>query len=302
MLRMKNENKAIVALVLGHFIWGVSFVFSKICLTYASPFVYIGQRFTIAISLMGILIATGRVKVSFKGKKLGQLALLGLFEPVLYFVCENYGILYTSATFSGMMIAMIPISSMALAALFLKERPSFLQILFSVISVAGVVMVSVKGTGGEGAVPTKGVLLMLGAVLTASGYQLMTRKLSGEFTAFERTVFMFLEGAVAYVTLMLLENFRQPMAMLEPLMNVRYVVALLFQGTLSSVGAYFFQNYAMTYLPINRVAPFANMTTAVSLFAGVVFLHEPFGLVMIPASLMILGGVWGVQHFAPKEE
>ncbi|MBQ2896313.1 MAG: DMT family transporter, partial [Oscillospiraceae bacterium] len=227
---------------------------------------------------------------------------LGLFEPVIYFVCENYGILYTSATFSGMMIAMIPISSMVCAALFLRERPSPLQVLFSVISVSGVVMVSVRGTGGEGAVPVKGVLLMLCAVLSASGYQLMSRKLSGEFTAFERTVFMFLEGAVVYVGLMLLENAREPMAMLKPLMNWRYVVALLFQGTLSSVGAYFFQNYAMTYLPINRVAPFANMTTAVSLFAGVVFLHEPFGLVMIPASLMILGGVWGVQRFARKEE
>lgn len=298
---MKNENKAMIALVLGHFIWGVSFVFSKICLTHATPFIYIGQRFMIAMALMGAMIATGKVKVSFKGKKLGRLALLGLFEPVIYFVCENYGILYTSATFSGMMIAMIPISSMAFAALFLRERPSFLQVLFSVISVAGVVMVSVKGTGGEGAVPLKGVLLMLGAVLSASGYQLMSRKLSDEFTAFERTVFMFLEGMVVYVLLMLLENARQPMAMLEPLMNGRYVVALLFQGVLSSVGAYFCQNYAMTYLPINRVAPFANMTTAVSLFAGVVFLREPFGFVMIPASLMILGGVWGVQKFAKQE-
>jgi len=299
---MKNENKAMIALVLGHLIWGVSFVFSKICLTYATPFVYIGQRFAIAVALMGFLIATGKVKVSFRGKKLGQLALLGLFEPVLYFVCENYGILYTSATFSGMMIAMIPISSMAFAALFLKERPSLLQIVFSVVSVAGVVMVSVNGTGGEGAVPLRGVLLMLGAVFAATGYQLMTRKLADDYTPFERTAFMFLEGAVVYVTLMLLENACQPAAMLEPLMNWRYVVALLFQGTLSSVGAYFSQNYATTYLPISRVAPFANMTTAVSLFAGVVFLHEPFGLVMVPASLMIIGGLWGVQRFAKKEE
>jgi len=299
---MKNESKAMIALIVGYCIWGVSFVFSKICLIHASPFIYIGQRFTIAIALMGALIATGRVKVSFKGKKLAPLFLLGLFEPVLYFLCENYGILYTSATFSGMMIAMIPISSMALAALFLKDRPNLLQVIFSVISVAGVVMVSVKGTGGEGSVPLKGVLLMLGAVLTASGYQLMTRKLAGEFTAFERTVFMFLFGAVVYVALMLLENIHQPRAMLEPLLNWKYVVSLLFQGTLSSVGAYFFQNYAMTYLPVSRVAPFANLTTVVSLFAGVLFLREPFGLVMIPASLMILGGVWGVQKFAEKEE
>ena len=76
---MKNENKAMIALILGSCIWGVSFVFSKICLTYADPIVYIGQRFVIAMALMGLMIAAGKVKVSFRGKKLGQLALLGLF-------------------------------------------------------------------------------------------------------------------------------------------------------------------------------------------------------------------------------
>jgi multidrug transporter EmrE-like cation transporter len=40
---------------------------------------------------------------------------------------------------------------------------------------------------------------------------------------------------------------------------------------------------------------FANLVTAVSVFAGTVFLHEPFSAVGLICCIMVLAGIFGVQ-------
>ena len=55
-------------------------------------------------------------------------------------------------------------------------------------------------------------------------------------------------------------------------------------------------NYANSYLPVAKTTAFCNLTTVISLFAGVVFLGEPFGPVSLAASVMIVLGIWGVQR------
>ena len=47
---------------------------------------------------------------------------------------------------------------------------------------------------------------------------------------------------------------------------------------------------------------FANLTTAVSVFAGVVFMHEPFSWLGLLFCLLILAGIYGVQKTAPKRD
>ena len=54
-------------------------------------------------------------------------------------------------------------------------------------------------------------------------------------------------------------------------------------------------NYANNYLPVAKTTAFCNLTTVISLFAGVIFLGEPFGALSLLASVMIVLGIWGVQ-------
>ena len=46
---------------------------------------------------------------------------------------------------------------------------------------------------------------------------------------------------------------------------------------------------------------FSNLTTAVSVFAGVVILHEPFSWWGLLFCLLILVGIYGVQRMSPPE-
>lgn len=275
-------------------IWGVSFIFSKIAFAYADPIVLLAWRFALAFGLMTIIKQVCHIRFSVTGKPVGKLLLLGIFEPIIYFICENYGVLYSTATFSGVMIALVPISALICSTIFLKERPTLLQAVFSVLSVAGVLLMSVT-PGSEGLATWKGAVLMTGAVLSATIYLIIARNIAAEFTPFERTYCMFLEAFVFFALLALISN-RQDMArMIEPWKHDEFLQAVLFLGILSSIVAFFCQNFYVTYLTVAEGVVFSNLVTVVSIVSGVLILHDPFTLMTIPASILIIGGVVGVQ-------
>ena len=104
---MKTSVLATLAGLLGYSIFGFSFLFSKIALGLTTPFVLLSVRFLTAFLVMNVLVLTGRMKLSLRGKPVKMLLLLGLVQPVVYFICENYGIALTSASFSGIMLGII---------------------------------------------------------------------------------------------------------------------------------------------------------------------------------------------------
>ena len=55
---------------------------------------------------LNFIIPIFRVSMSFRGKPMGRLLLLGIVQPVIYYICENYGIAMTSTSFSGLMLAL----------------------------------------------------------------------------------------------------------------------------------------------------------------------------------------------------
>ena len=98
--RMNEKVLPIVAAVVGHSIWGFSYLFTRMALSVTSPDVLLTVRFSIAFLILNILILTGKFKLSLKGKSAGLLAAFSIMEPI-YFYCESYGILYTNVTYSG---------------------------------------------------------------------------------------------------------------------------------------------------------------------------------------------------------
>ena len=66
-------------------------------------------------------------------------------------------------------------------------------------------------------------------------------------------------------------------------------------------------NYALTHISVTITASFSNLTTVVSVLAGVLLLHEPFSILQVIAVALILLGVYGVNKLgarpdAPQQE
>ena len=89
MKHFSDECKGMLAALGGNAIFGLSFLFSKTAMGTATPLVLLSSRFLLSFVILNLLLLTGRVKVELRGKPLGRLFLLGLFQPVAYFLCEN---------------------------------------------------------------------------------------------------------------------------------------------------------------------------------------------------------------------
>ena len=299
----KTKVKLLLAAIISHVFWGFSFLCTRAALDVADMYVLLSHRFLLAFLIMNVLLLFGVVKVSFKGKGKRILLplLMGLMEPVVYFIGEEYGVLHSTTIFSGVMIAVIPIVSIFAAWPILKERPTLGQVLFSFLSVGGVIGIGLLNKS-SGTLDWIGVAGLIVAVLSAAAYGVIDRGTSAEFTAFERTYMMIGMGAVCFTPIALARVRFNLGAFMQPLGTWSYLGSILFLGVCCSVISYFLLSYMATYMTVTRSAAYANLTTAVSVFAGAVFLKEPLSWLGVLFCAVILVGIFGVQVTARKGE
>lgn len=194
---MNNERKAMIAAAAAYCIFGLSYLFSSVALgVVGDPVVLLSIRFCITFIALNILVATKIMKLNLKGKNLLPAVILGLIQPVAYFFMENYGLMYTSTAFTGMISSISPIFSALLGALMLREIPTRKQWVFIGISIAGFMMVSLGANEGENTL--SGCLCLIGAYVSGAFYSILVRRLSKIFSAFELTYIMFTVGFVFF--------------------------------------------------------------------------------------------------------
>ncbi len=290
----KRRFKLILAAIVSHGAWGFSFLASRKGLDAAPVFVLLSHRFGLSFLVMNLLLLMGMGKVDLRGKALWKPILLGLMEPVVYFFGEQYGILHSNTSFSGVMIAMIPIVSTLAAAPVLGEKPTVGQLLFSLLSIGGVVGLGMMNRN-SGQLDWIGVVALIVAVLSAGAYTLIGRGISRAYTPFERTYMMMGVGTAVFTPIALIQTRGSVTDYIRPLGQPTYLAAILFLALVCSVACYFLSAYTITYMTVARETVFSNLTTAVSVFAGVIFLHEPFTWFGALCCLVIFVGIYGVQ-------
>lgn len=295
MQKDKSKGLPLLFAFLANVIFGFSFLFSKIVLTVAVPSVVVALRFTVAFFILNCILLTGKVKVNLKGKNIKLLLLLGVFHPIMYFICESYGLKFSATSFAGTMMALIPIACLIFGTIFLKEKARRFQIFCALISVVGVFLTTFGQKSGS--FNLIGFVLLLGAVISGSMFMVLSRKISEEFSAFERTYVMFALGSITFVSIALIQCKDNIQGMLlAPITNLNFCLSIIFLAVFCSIGAFMLLNYATTYLDVAKTSIFANITTVISILAGVIILNEKFGFYQILGSVIIILSVYGVNR------
>jgi drug/metabolite transporter (DMT)-like permease len=297
---MTSERKGMLAAAIAYGIFGLSYLFSKMALEITEPAILLGARFTITFALLNLLAFTRVLKLNLKGKPLAGPLLLGLLQPVLYFLLENYGIKYTTTSFAGILSSISPVFTAVLGALLLRERPNARQWLCIALSILGVMMVSLGSTGGENTLA--GCLCLLGAYFSGAFYSILVRRLSRRFSAFELTYIMFAMGFFFFAGLAFFQYRGHTLPMLfNALTHRQFAVAVVYLGAFASVGAYMLSNYSLARLPVTRASIFTTFSTVVTVFSGVIVMNDAFTCSSALSFLLILTGVCGVNRFATPE-
>lgn len=210
------DNKAVVYLlsVLAIVLWGMSYIWSDRLIALGVPISYFVplRIFVAGIILLLFNILTKNFRLIAR-KDIWKFLLLALFEPLIYFFCETYGIKETgSPTISAMIIASVPIFSVGAGVLFFKERISILNGFGIAVTLAGICLVLLKQGGDEG-VPQNfilGVVLLMIAVFSEVGHASLTKLLADGYKPQVIVMYQFLIGTVYFLPFFLtrgIENF-----------------------------------------------------------------------------------------------
>ena len=294
---MNTKTIAALAALLGYAIFGFSFLFSKIALNLTTPLVLLAVRFIVAFALMNVIIFVGKLPFSLKGKPVRYLLLLGVIEPVVYFLCENYGIQMTTTSFSGIMLGTIPVCGLIFGRLLLKAHFTPFQWACAVGSICGVALTS---AGGEVAFSTLGVVLLVCAAMTAALFNVISTGIAPKFSAVERTYIMLALGCAVFPVVALLENRNDLSALAAPLTAPGFWVAVLYLAGFSSVGAFFLLNFAMSHVSLAITSIFANFSTVISVLAGIFIMGDDFTPAQIAGIVLITLCVAGVSLSGKK--
>ena len=285
-------------------IFGLSFMFTKQALETLPTTLLLSYRFALAAILLTILWLTGLIKLNYRGKPLKELFVLTIFQPIAYFIFETTGVRLTSSSEAGIMIALIPVFVTIFAAVFLKERPGKAQLVFILSSVLGVVFIVLMSGSSDSSGHLAGILSLFGAVLAAGVYNILSRKLSKSFTPVEITFVMMWTAAIAFNTFTIISGIvnSQTIRYFTSLKTMSTLIPILYLGILSSVCAFFMVNYMLSKLPAASSSVFSNLTTVISIVAGVLVRHEAFHWYQVAGGFMIILGVWGTNRYKPQPE
>ncbi len=294
---MSPVHKGYVAAILQALITGFSFLLVKVALTETGIFDLLAYRFAVAALLALIPIFNGKVKVEIAAADRQWILLLSLLYPCLFFLLQTLGLARMTSAEAGIIQAAAPIFTLILASLFLQEKTPGLQKLFILLSVAGMVFISLmKGTAVEN-YSFLGVAFLLLSTLSLAGYNVLTRRLTGRYSPFTLSCLITFPGFLLYLGLALIKHMLAETlsSFFAPLQNPAFILAVLYLGGLSSLGSSYLMAYALARLEAARVSVFSSLATVVALAAGIAVLHEPVGWYHFLGTAMILAGVIGTN-------
>lgn len=275
--------------------WGASFPCTRLLLdagiTPTEIFVYRS-----AIAYIGLLVFS-RFKMSFWGWHDELLAVLcGLTGGAMYFVLQNIALKLTLLSDVVIVIAVNPLLTTILAAMFLKEEHfSWKILLSSMVAFAGVAVVTFRDgfVWGNGLL---GNLLAFLAALSWAVYCIILKKVQGRHSTLSITRKVMIYGTLCALPVMFLEP-RTPFA---TLMQTDVLLNMLFLALICSMAAFFIWNLVIKKIGAIRSSNYLYLDPIVSILMGVIMLNERVGIVAVIGCALVLLGVILVEKASVK--
>ncbi|MDE6479961.1 MAG: DMT family transporter [Muribaculaceae bacterium] len=273
--------------------WGCSFIASKVLMEGAgmTPVEVYVYRFLLAYLMM--LAFTFREIRSKTWKDELQMALCGICSGTLYFLLENYALIYTTTGNVSLLSAISPIFIAILLSVIYKTKMKRGEILGSVVAFAGVAFVILsesisKGLGME--IHPTGDFLAILCALSWAVYSIAIKRLIPLYNTLFLTRKLFFYGLITSMPLLLIQREPLHLGVLFDFSHPVYLLNLLFLAVMCSSMAYLLWNESMKIIGPLATNNYLYIQPPVTMFAGCLLLGEtiyPFGYV--GCALVLLG-------------
>lgn len=270
--------------------WGISFVATKAALREISPTTLIFSRFAIGSVVLFAIVRTLPPREAWP-----SLALMGFIGVFIHQMLQAHALTMTSAVHTGWLIAITPIWSAILAAIFVHERFGPLKVLGLIGGTAGALLVITRGDFSPsvlGLPSTRGDLLILVSTVNWAIYSVVGHPTIRRLGPRRAT-----SGAILIGTLMLTPLFviRAGWRELPRLTSIGWL-AVLFLGICCSALGYLFWYGALEKVEVSRVAAFLHIEPIVTFVAALSMLHETVTATTVVGGLLVIASVLLTQY------
>jgi len=247
-------------------------------------------------SFIFLFFLRGFRNINFRKKDIKYLVLMAVCEPCIYFIFEARAIQLTTASQAGVITAILPLLVAIAARIFLKEYISKQTLAGFTLAVVGAVWLSVGGESTESAPnPILGNFYEFMAMVTATGYMIILKRLSSHYSA------MFLTAVQAWVGAIFFSFFLfSPTTVLPTEIDMSAVLAIVYLGSAVTLGGYGLYNYGASLIPANQAAAYINLIPIFTVILGFLLLNESFTVPQYFAAALIFTGIYLSQKRAPK--
>jgi drug/metabolite transporter (DMT)-like permease len=275
-------------------VWGTTFIATKILLESFQPIEVLVIRFVIGylgLALYDLLVTrkkgVAKVKTSLKEEAL--FALAGASGVLMYYMLENFALMFTYASNVGILVSLAPLTTALLAFIFIKEEPLRINFIVGfVIATFGAFFVMFNGQINL-KLSIKGDILALLATFGWAIYSITLKKIGSTqlpVTTYTRKIFFW--GILFMIPGAIVTNFSLHLNSFT-LINT---LLIAFLGLGASATCFVSWNYAVKILGVLKTSAYIYLTPLVSLFTAALILGEKVTLMAFIGCLMILAGLY----------
>jgi drug/metabolite transporter (DMT)-like permease len=289
---MRNHqlgSAPITALVLAAACWGGATVITKHVLTDVPPLTLLVLQLTVSVVFLWAIVLVQRLRMPGR-RDIVRLGGIGILNPGLAYTFGLLGLSQTTASMSTLLWAAEPILILGLAWLILRERLTRTLLAFSLLAIAGVVLVARIDVGVDQTSLLLGNGLILIGVACCALYTVLTRRM---VTDLDPVLIVVLQQTVAWVWALAiwpLEWGREGAVTLTAISPASWGWAAL-SGVLYYALAFWCYIIGLKQLPASMVGQFLNLIPIFGVAGAYLFLGERLTVVQAIGGVLILVAV-----------
>lgn len=284
--------------ILSQLLFGFAYLFMKMGMAVVeqNTVKFLSFRFGLGFLVMTLILAAGFQKVRYKGRPVHLILICGLFNPLISQVLETTSTTYAPASQIALYASAMPALMLIFAALINREYPTRSQIVFVLVTMAGVLVTNLSDKSETG-LTALGLFLIIASNLVIALGRIMVRRASKVFTSFEIVYITTAIGAAAFTLISVGSHIvSAPFSeYFSGLFCPQFLIAVFYMGIGSCVGAFLLMTYASAHLPVAVFASTCTLSTVVAIVSGVVLLKETFQPADILGTVIILIGIIGIS-------
>ena len=291
-----------LALIIAHLIWGANFVVAKVTLQEFPPMSLAFLRFSIAaLLIVPFFLAVGKSRhahtqnnlVKIDKKDLPKLIAIGLLVITFNITFFFEGITRTSATNASVLTLIIPILSVILGWIFLKERVYLVNLLGIFVALVGaIVVIQLPEIFFGSYSPSEllgNFLIILASIFWVIGV-IISRQMLKKYSSLTITAIAFLVGTVSFLIPFLIEYAKNPYWIQS--VTVLGILGLIYMTLLSSICAYFLFEWGLAKTSVVKADLFQYIEPFIATGLAVFVLSEQITVPFLIGGVLIIAGVY----------